>query len=257
MKTRFYFLLSVVMIASLSCSDGLVDTNPNHLVWSYNNAPWKLYTKSCYREKGVEIESYNSFSQMMSGIKDIDSFIELCNYQSESRRGIEYQTYSMVMNEAQYDALCVKHSDTANPPLQSDAFYSFPQYYVHFPFSSTDFIQIEVTSSEGFDEDHPAGSSLLDLLHFATTTPNRVLLNNYQLRLDTDVLLNEKGVQLFNTFKLGTDVRPEDMAIINFIFLSFDKLPEPIGPRNIIVRLIADDGTVLCFDANLTFSEIR
>lgn len=71
------------------------------------------------------------------------------------------------------------------------------------------------------------------------------------------MLLNEKGVQLFKTFKLGTDVRPEDLAIINYIFLSFDKLPEPIGPRNIIVRLIADDGTVLCVDANLTFSKIR
>lgn len=255
MKAKFSFFVIAVLLVFSSCRDEMEGTN--HLVWSYNNAPWMIYTKSSYQEKGVEIDSYNAFSQMMSGISDIDNFIELCNYQSESRGAADYQTYSSVMNVAHYERLCSKHRDTINPPVESDAFYSFPQYYVHFPFSSTDYIQIEVTSTEDYDEMHPAGNSLLDILHYATTTPNRVLLNNYQLHFDTGVLVDEKGTQLFNTFKLGTNVRPEDMAIINFIFLSFDKLPEPLGPRNIIVRLKADDGTVHSFETILTFGKIK
>lgn len=253
MKTRLFFLLLAGMLVSPGCNrwfDGA-----DHLVWSYNNAPWMLYTKSSYQEKGIEIESYNAFSQMMSGIGDIDNFIELCNYQYESR-GANYQAYTSVVNRDQYELLCSKHNDIVNPPVKTDAFYAYPQYQVRFPFSSTDYVQIEVTCTEDYDEMHPAGSSLLDLLHYATTTPNRVLLNNYQLRFDTDVLVDEKGTQLFNTFKLGTDVRPEDMAIINFIFLCFHQLPEPVGPRNIHIRMTADDGTVHEFDTVLTFEKV-
>ncbi len=84
-----------------------------------------------------------------------------------------------------------------------------------------------------------------------------MLRNDYKLRFDSDVLVDTKGTQLFNTFKLGTDVRVEDMSIINFFFLSFDKLPEPLGPRNIEVRLTSDEGIVQTLHTLLTFAEIN
>lgn len=161
--------------------------------------------------------------------------------------------YAFTSGEQIYEALCEKHGDRKNPPVswflarQS----TFGRYY-----STIDFMALEVNCTEDFDTNHPAGSSLLDILHFATTTPNRVLQNNYQLYFDTDVLFTEEGQQLFNICKKGVDVKAEDLTILNFIFLTFDKLPEPVGPRNIKVRLTADDGKVYDFDTILTFQEI-
>ncbi|MBO4535850.1 MAG: hypothetical protein J5702_01445, partial [Bacteroidales bacterium] len=64
------------------------------------------------------------------------------------------------------------------------------------------------------------------------------------------------GVQWFNVYKRATDVKQDDLSIINFLYLSFDKLPEPVGPRNIKVRLTADDGKVYDFETVLTFQKI-
>lgn len=253
MKKPFLLLCLVAIIIS-GCVSGLEGLD--RLVQSYDNAPWTLNTKVSYQEKGVEIESFNAFTQMMSGFGEIDQFIELCTYHP-GNRGKNYQKYNAIVNSQRYEELSKKHNDTVNPPVSEGAFYLFPQFFVHGPFSATDFVKLEVTSTEAFDEGHPAGSSLLDLLHYATTTPNRVLRNNYQFRFDTDVIVNEKDVQLFNTYKPGTDVRPEDMAIINYMFLSFDKLPEPFGPRNIRVHLTADDGTILTFITVLTFGKVN
>ena len=49
----------------------------------------------------------------------------------------------------------------------------------------------------------------------------------------------------------------EDMTILKFIYLSFDKLPDPVEPKHIRVRLTADDGKVYDFETLLTFQEIN
>lgn len=229
----------------------------DHLVYGYDNAPWMIHSKKEFHEV-VNDTSFNVISRLMSGFGNVDQFIEIYSHHTrgfmENRE--DYQRYDSFYNTAEYEALCVKHNDRKNPPVSSGAFYSSSYYCPSYSFSCIDFVKLEVSSTESFDKKHPAGSSLLDLIHFATTTPNRALRNNYQFSFDTDVLFDHSGSQLFNTYKLGSEVGPEDLTIINFIYLSFDKLPEPIGPRPIKVRLTADDGKVYDFDTVLTFQEI-
>ena len=252
MKTHIPFWAIIIQLVLLCYSSSCDRDAVGYLVGSYDNAPWRIHTKSGNLEMGEEFSSYNVFSQMMSGFEDIDQFIVL---RTERPGGLVEPDDPIFCTEAQYEALCKKHNDCLNPPVCRDAFYNFPQLIRPGSFSSTDFVKLEVISLEDFDETHPAGTSLLDLLYYATTTPNRVLRSG-QLKFDSDVLVDDKGTQLFNTFKKGTDVRGEDMTIINFFYLSFDKLPEPAGPRNITVRLTADDGEVYEFETLLTFDKV-
>ena len=48
----------------------------------------------------------------------------------------------------------------------------------------------------------------------------------------------------------------EDLSILSFFILSFDKLPEPLEPKHIHVCLTADDGKVYDFETLLTFQEL-
>ena len=221
-----------------------------HLVHSYSDAPWTVVTKQSAYLNGDDIASYHLLSEMMSGIGNVDQMIELSIYSRESRK-TPHNVF--LPGSYLYEELCKKHGDRENPPVD---FYHAHQFIAPSPYSVIDFQSLEVICSEDFDTAHPAGRSLLDIIHFATMTPNRVLKNNYQIYFDTEILRNKDGVQWFNVYKKALDVRPDDMSIINLVYLSFDKLPEPVGPRPIKVRLTADDGKVYEFDTVLTFQEI-
>ena len=247
----------MLLLSGCTLDPGPLD-NMDHLVYGYDNAPWMIHSKKEFQE-AVNDTSFNIISRLMSGFGNVDQFLEIYSHHTVSfmENKADYQRYNSFNNTAEYEALCAKHNDRKNPPVSSGAFYKSCYYCPCYDFSAIDFVKLEVFSTEDFDENHAAGSSLLDLLHFATATPNRMLLNNYQISYDTDVLIDHRGKQLFNTYKLGSDVGPEDLTIINFFYLSFDKLPDPIGPRNIKVRLTADDAKVYDFETVLTFQEIE
>lgn len=244
---KYLLWITVCLLAILTGCD----EQYHHLVHSYSDAPWSVITKqSAFQNGDEDMASYHLLSEMMSGIGNVDQLIQL-TIDSRESRNTPHNIY--LPGSTLYEELCKKHGDRVNPPVD---FYQAHQLVPKTPYSVIDFQSLEVFCSEDFDAEHPAGCSLLDILHFATMTPNRVLRNNYQVYFDTDVLCNKDGVQWFNVYKRATDVKQDDLSIINFLYLSFDKLPEPVGPRNIKVRLTADDGKVYDFETVLTFQKI-
>lgn len=250
------------MIMTASCVDPV--GRSEYLVMTYIDAPWIVMTKEQVSGNAHRLSGLMRFSEAMSGYSDIDQsiYMALSDAVAETN-GQEYHTYSAGSDV--HRQLSEKHNDIPPSPLRGFGTVAeeWGYYFVK------DFVSLEVTSDQDFDAQHPAGTSLLDVLHFGTNTPYRVLRNNYQWKFDTDVLIVDitEGVdvpeafpfrkkQLFNTYKCGKDVRPEDMTILGFHVLSFDKLPDPVGPRNIQIRMTADDGTVYDFSTVLTFQKV-
>ena len=262
MKQRILLIL-LTMIMTASCVDPV--GRSKYLVMAYTDAPWTLHTKAdC--SKGKALPDLAWMSEAMSGYSDIDQSIYM-DLSAAIFSGQEHHIYRAGSDV--HRQLSEKHNDI--PPSPLHGFGTVAREMAGGHYFVKDFVSLEVTSDQDFDEQHPAGTSLLDILHFGTNTPYRVLRNNYQWKFDTDVLIVDivpDGVvapaefeafrkkQLFNTYKCGKDVRPEDMTILGFHVLSFDKLPEPVGPRNIHIRMTADDGTVYEFDTVLTFEKV-
>ena len=236
-------MTATAILSAVSCMDDWY-LHPEHLVYGYTDSPWYLGTKADFVAKDATIDDFIYYSQSISGFDKVDQSIWFY---------LTNMGYAFTSGEHIYETLCEKHGDRKNPPVSWSAIRqaSFGHY-----FSTIDFTALEVSSTEDFDAAHPTGSSLLDILHFATTSPSRILRNDYQLYFDTDVLKSEDGKQVFNICKRGVDVKPEDLSILNFIFLTFDKLPDPVEPKHILVRLTADDGKTYGFETLLTFQEI-
>lgn len=246
MKNLFSCSPFLLLMALLTSGCGFGDAYETRIVPNYSDAPWQIHSKT---NPHTDRDDYNMISGLMSGIDNIDQFIALTTF--PLRAGTTCRTYDKDTDV--YQQLSEKHKDQKNPPFQLS---SITQYLPSYPFSILDFVSLEVYADEDFDAAHPAGSSLLDLLHYATTTPYRILNNNYQAYFNTDALFKEQ-VQLFNTYKLGTSVTASDMTIVNFMFLSFDKLPDPLAPKHIRIRLTADDGTRYDFETLLSFQTLN
>ena len=260
---RVNLLFSLLFLVTTSCVDGL---ETGYLVTAYTDAEWTALTKKEVLDNNSAFPYFTELSDLMSGFPEIDQLIVM-DLMSMPDGKSDYQVFWA--GSDLHQSLSQKHNDVAPSPI--GRFGSVARetgcYYYY-----KDFTELKVFAEEDFDEDHPAGSSLLDLLHFGTNTPNRVLLNHYQWRFSSDVLMEENPLypemkdkidgiepyyQVFNTFKLGTAVRPSDITILGFFALSFDKLPEPVVPKHIHICLTADDGSVYEYAKELTFEKIN
>lgn len=265
MKTLLRLSLAFAVMIVSGCVDIFDKTET--LVYCYTDMPWSLRTKATTEPVGSMDLYYMSDHIMGSNEwEDVDHII-LFDLASKGGSGT---LFSASANKEVFSSLCKKHGDTKKSPVGCfrQITKSDPSL-VHF---YKDFTSIEVTSEEDFDSDHPAGSSLLDLIHYATDTPFRVLKNNYQIEFKDNSLIyrvtDNKYLseyygdapvycQLFNTFKKGTDVNPEDLTILGNFYISFDKLPDVIAPKHIMIKMTADDGEVYDFETILTFEEVN
>lgn len=263
MKKTLVLIFSAFFVLS-GCAD-LFDKTET-LVYGYTDEPWSLRTKATEPAGSLDLH-YISVAIMGSKEWEAVDHIILFDLASHGGRGT---LFSATDNIEIFSSLCQKHGDTAKSPVGCfrQITKSDPSIY-HF---YQDFTAIEVTCEEDFDSNHPAGSSLLDVIHYATDSPYRVLRNKYQtefkdnsliVRVTDDKYLSEffgddpVYRQLFNTFKKGTDVKPEDLTILGNIYISFDKCPDVIGPKHIMIRMTADSGEVYSFDTVLTFANVN
>lgn len=261
---KLFCLVCLFVMAFSGCSDPFDECET--LVYGYTDEPWSLRTKTTEPAGSLDMYYYSVAIMGNKEWKDVDHlfFMDLAS------RGQNGTVYTATHNAEAFSSLCEKHGDTVKSPVgcfrqitKSDAsLYHFYQ----------DFTALEVTSEDDFDSNHPAGSSLLDIIHYATDSPYRVLRNNYRtdfkensliVRVTDDKYLSEffgddpVYRQLFNTFKKGTDVKPEDLTILGNIYISFDKYPDVIGPKHIMIQMTADTGEVYSFDTVLTFVKVN
>lgn len=265
MKTLLKLLFIFLAVVVSGCVDIFDQTDT--LVFGYTDMPWSLRTKATTESGGTLDLNYMSVAIMGSREwEDVDHIILL-----DLSNGAQGTVFSPTTNSEIFSSLCHKHGDTAQSPVGCfrQITMSDPSIF-HF---YQDFTAIEVTSEEDFNSDHPAGSSLLDIIHYATDTPFRVLKNNYQTEFKDNSLIvcvsdDNKYLsefygdapiyrQLFNTFKKGTDVTPEDLTILGNIYISFDKTPDIISPKHIKIQMTAENGEVYNFETVLTFERIN
>ncbi|MCM1151150.1 MAG: hypothetical protein NC209_05755 [Alistipes sp.] len=141
-----------------------------------------------------------------------------------------------------YEALCQKHGDVSyNRRVR--VFHSVDP--IPRMCCARDFVELEIWSDTDWDADHPAGTSLNDLLHFWSTTPLPYIRSGY-----TEKYSEEEDGEYYPISKRVSELTRDDMTLLPHegFFVHFDRLPQIRGNRKLFVRLTADDGTV--FEAN-------
>ena len=74
-----------------------------------------------------------------------------------------------------YEALCRKHNDlTYNKKRE---YHLRPEWGVC---SAVDFIEIDIVSNKDFDSEHPAGTSLKDIVRFVSVSPKKFIDSGYK-----------------------------------------------------------------------------
>ena len=161
-----------------------------------------------------------------------------------------------------YDNLCILHNDLN---------YNKKRGYI----VSTDwgcnykgtFTEISVISDKDFDEKHPAGSSLNDIVRFLSTSPKKFIDSNYKSYYDW--INNYPGnFNLENTVRDFINVRWEDqpcyhpidknlseitisdLALVEWFVIIFEKQPDKEKEHEITVTIKEGDGRV--FTPNIT-----
>ena len=79
-------------------------------------------------------------------------------------------------DKARYEALCVLHGDnTYNRMVSYPEWASIPHR-----FQDRDYVCIDITSDQDWDEVHPAGISLNDVFYFASSSPAKYIYRGYE-----------------------------------------------------------------------------
>lgn len=132
------------------------------------------------------VMTYNVFSSYVNTYYDYDSIalsvtdygnIRISNDTISTHH--EYYWNSTGQNKVVYDSLCQAHNDLS---------YNKERGYIVGPdwghCSVFDIAHIDVVSNANFDEQHPAGTSLNDLIYFISVSPKKFIDSGYNYSYD-------------------------------------------------------------------------
>ena len=181
--------------------------------------------------------------------------------------------------EGLYDSLCDKYGDTE---------YNEKVYYlVTFEEPSrnaSDLLSVKVYSDRDFDAEHPAGSSLADIIRFLSCSPKEYIASGYKslYRYDPELVSpgfrstwgyyygrpDKEKSEYYPVDKMLCDIVPEDLMLLGpdvaynpqrahmkFFSLFFEKLPVVKDSHVITVEVTTDDGRVLSGSIVMDFAE--
>ena len=154
-----------------------------------------------------------------------------------------------------YEALCRKHNDLT---------YNKKREYRHSPewgvCSAVDFIEIDIASNKDFDSEHPAGTSLKDIVRFVSISPKKFIDNGYKetfnwRRNRPEIFKKEKETdRLFayseskNYFPINgllSDIGKDEMQMLpvnTHGILFFDKQPTAEKEHSLTVTIYTREG---------------
>lgn len=187
--------------------------------------------------------------------------------------------YSMNSSGAEkevYDSLCRKHND-----LHYNQYRSFPKEvndYSSVTYNCRDFLSIEVVCDKDFDEQHPAGASLCDIVRFMSWSPYKYIASGYSKYYNYNAwTLSEAFKELMPIYfsdewfqestsatcypidKMAKDLTPSDLILLGHNYpgflgmLYFENGPRQPGEYTITVTLNCDDGYVISNSAKMRF----
>lgn len=168
----------------------------------------------------------------------------LSNYKIiiECKKGARYIWQdSQGQDSILYHNLSVKNNDVAYPNKYTSKFPNLCFYH--------NFTDIEVTSNQDYDEQHKAGTSLLDLVYFYTSSCQRYIESNYE----------ESGFHYNNVLLKGDSLTPSHLKLLRcgggtyFFEINFPIPPTLSKTHLFTVTITADDGTRYVLPVEATF----
>ena len=188
-----------------------------------------------------------------------------------------YGLHSSGAEKKKYDQLCIKHNDI-----------SYNQYHVFMgkpprdeetvAYFACDFTEITVTADKDFDETHPAGTDLSDIVRFMSWSPYKYILSGYskyyhydksdvstafdsmmRRYINNKYFDKETDAECYPIDKLIRDLTADDLILVGhgapgFLgMLYFDKLPTGEGEYEVVVTIRTDDNRTLSNTVKMQF----
>ena len=182
-KSIFYTLIFAISLILVSCEDtGYRQSTAYHYVAAYY--PVDSFSIGVYRNNNPTITKEAPIYLEMIG--DFDGGV---NYMSQTNvYSDSYEDWAYKPSEEQYNKyieLCNKHEDYGyTHEIQISAAkrtenYNGRGYVQGYTYWDITPVSIDVTSNADFDENHPAGASLNDIVLFTTFSPYPFIKNGY------------------------------------------------------------------------------
>ena len=190
---------------------------------------------------------------------------------------IPYGLNSTGAEKEKYDQLCKKHNDLSYNQYRMLA-YNPPIDYSSVTYNECDFTEITVTTDKDFDETHPAGTDLSDVVRFMSWSPYRYIMSNYskyyhyektdvstafdtlmRLYIDNQYFEKDTDATCYPIDKLIKDLTADDLILVGhdapgFLgMLYFDKLPTGEGEYEVAVTIRTDDNRTLSNTVKMQF----
>lgn len=180
--------------------------------------------------------------------------------------------------DEKYRDLCRKHGDVG---YNRKIAYLSGRDVVY---NASDLLSVKVYSDRDFDAEHPAGSSLADIVRFLSCSPKEYIASGYKslYRYDPELVSPgfrstwgyyygrpDKGKsEYYPVDKMLCDIVPEDLMLLGpdvaynpqrshlkFFSLFFEKMPVVKDSHVITVEVTTDDGRVLSGNIVMDFAE--
>lgn len=138
-----------------------------------------------------------------------------------------------------FDELCKKHNDLSY--CREVAFFNgaggeraiYPNY-----------TSVTITSNSNYDEEHPAGTPLNDIMGCEYESSYLYIIGGYA----DESLLGTKIKPLL-------EVTPEDLMLRGRLVFFFTKKPDTLGPQDITVSVTTDDDRTFTANCTVTLTE--
>ena len=206
--------------------------------------------------------SYVVCYQGLSDIKlrPLEEFPNSMAILSGDNRLVQYALTFTGERKEKYDMLCKKHHD-----LGYNQYRNFPDNLPSesVTYTDQDFVSVEVFSDLDYDERHPAGANLADVVRFMSWSPYKYILSKYKDNYDYDPSAHSES---FNTIipvyfhmnksschpidKMVCELAPDDLILLGqdgpglLGILVFEQPPASEGVHRITVKMTSDEGKV-------------
>ena len=153
-----------------------------------------------------------------------------------------------------YDSLCYARNDIGYN--KTITYFPMPMEPDATELSINDIVSIDVVSDTDFSEQHPAGTSLNDIIRFAGTSINEFLQSNYIYQYDWNNKPADfpaesrfRGYPYHSPInKLLSEIKSEDLLSLTsdgFWFLLFEKEPTLSKKHELTITVKFDNGKVI------------
>lgn len=185
-----------------------------------------------------------------------------------------YWLHSTGPDKERYEQLCKKHNDLT---------YNRYRSLSHIPYESVtynacDFTDINITTDKDFDQNHPAGTDLADIVRFMSWSPNKYILSGYKqyyhykksdvseifdkimrIYINKDHFDYTTDMTCYPIDKLTEDLNVEDLVLLGddspglLGILYFENIPQEKGEYTITVTIRTDNDKNLVNSVKMTF----